>query len=72
MFVSRAGSYLCSWSGQGQDQSTFPASSCSDQSLGLAVFVSMIADGVAIACPFCGRFVDTELFTDEGVGRALG
>ena len=28
--------------------------------------------GVANACPFCGHFGDTESFTDEGVGRALG
>jgi hypothetical protein len=42
---------------------------------GLAVDLNLdvlCGHGASIARLFCGHFADTESFTDEGVGRALG
>jgi hypothetical protein len=59
----------CPWPVHGHGQFTVTANSWSRSG---RVGVHDRGHGVAIACPFCGHFVDTESFIDEGVWRALG
>jgi hypothetical protein len=59
----------CPWPDHVRGQFTVTADSWSRSG---RVAVHVRGQGVAIVWPFCGHFVDTESFTDEGVGRALG